>query len=77
MNILIADDDLIMMCLLPNLALKFFDQLKNMEVWFICKVHIDKSGFLPKIVDLCKKRPFLLDLSGMSYASIGKCFIML
>jgi hypothetical protein len=60
-----------------DLTPKFIDQLRNMEVWFIDKVCIDKSRFLHKVVDLCKERPLLLDFRGMSDESIGKCGIML
>jgi hypothetical protein len=61
----------------PDLTLKLVDQLKNMEVWFVGKGCTEKSGFLHKIVDFCKKRSFLLDFRGMSDESIGKYCIML
>lgn len=38
----------------PDLALRFADQLKKMEVWFLCKVYLDKSVFLHKVVDFCQ-----------------------
>ncbi len=38
----------------PDLAFRFAEQLKKMEVWFICKVYFDNSRFLHKVVDLCK-----------------------
>ncbi len=41
----------------PALALRLVDQLKKMEVWLICKIYFDKSGFLHKIVDLCQNGP--------------------
>ena len=61
----------------PDLTLKLVDQLKNMEVWFVGKGCTEQSGFLHKIVDLCKKRPFLLVFRGMRDESIGKYCIML
>jgi hypothetical protein len=38
----------------PDLALRFSEQIKKMEVWFICKVYFDNSRILRKVVDLCQ-----------------------
>ncbi len=38
----------------PDLAFRFAEQLKKMEVWFICKVYFDNLRFLHKVVDLCQ-----------------------
>ena len=38
----------------PDMALKFVDRLKKMEVWFVSKVFIDSSRFMQKVVDLCQ-----------------------
>ena len=40
-----------------DLAIKFVEKLKKMEVWFICKVYFDNSEFLHKVVDLCQNGP--------------------
>ena len=41
----------------PELELRYLDQLKKMEVWFLRKVYIDNSKFLHKVVDLCQNGP--------------------
>lgn len=38
----------------PDLVLRFVDQFKKMEAWFICKVYFDSATFLHRIVDLCQ-----------------------
>ena len=38
----------------PDLTLRYVDNLKEMEVWFLRKIYIDNSKFLHEIVDLCQ-----------------------
>ena len=41
----------------PNRAVRFADQLKKLEVWFLSKVFIDNFKFLHTVVDLCQNGP--------------------
>jgi hypothetical protein len=38
----------------PDVAFRFAEEIKKMEVWFICKVYFDNSRILRKVVDLCQ-----------------------
>lgn len=41
----------------PDLSLRFVDQLKKMEVWFLSKVYVDNARFMHKVADFCRKGP--------------------